>query len=113
MAKINKLILSFIGVIIAIILLCFSFIGESSFISLIVISVLIGVIAQYSDSIKSISLLKGELIIQDMKETESSVKELAKAVLEVIETSSHGIMAESFDSEAKNKAVEKLKKLTS
>jgi len=77
-----------------------------------VISVLVGIFIQYSDSIQSFNLLKGELILKDIKETESSVKNLAKAILEVTETSSHGIMLESFDSEAKDKAVEKLRKLT-
>jgi hypothetical protein len=78
----------------------------------VVISVVVGLFIQYSDSIQSVSLVKGELILKDMKETESSVKELAKAILEFTETSSHGLMLESFDSEANDKAVEKLRKLT-
>jgi uncharacterized membrane protein len=108
----SALILSFIIFATAIILKCFGFIGDAAFISLVVISVLVGFIIQYFDSIQSFSLLKGELILKDIKETESSVKELAKAILEVTETSSHGLMLESFDSEAKDKAVEKLRKLT-
>lgn len=110
--KIKALILSFIGVALSLILLCFGFIGEPSFISLIVISVVVGLFVCYSDVIKSFSLLKGELILRDIKETEASVKELAKAILEVTETSSHGIMRETFDGDAQNKAVEKLRKLT-
>ena len=109
------LILSFVGIVLALLLLCFDFIGEVSFIPLVVISVVVGVFIQYSDSIQSFNLLKGELILKDIKETESSVKELAKAMLEVTETSSYGIMLEesfSFDSEAMDKAVEKLRKLT-
>ena len=111
-SKRNALILSFIGIALALLLLCFDLIGEASFILLVVICVIVGIFIQYSDSIQSFNLLKGELILKDIKETESSVKELAKAILEVTETSSHGLMAETFDSEAKNKAVEKLRKLT-
>ena len=110
--KINALILSFIGITLSLLLICFDFIGEPSFVSLIVISVVVGIFVRYSDSIQSLSLLKGELILKDIKETEASVKELAKAILEVIETSSHAIMRESFDREAKDKAVKKLRKLT-
>ena len=110
--KTGALILSFIGISIALLLICFDFIGEASFISLVVISVVVGIFIQYSDSIQSFNLLKGELILKDMKETESSVKELAKAILEVTEASSHGLMLESYDGEAHEKAIEKLKKLT-
>lgn len=110
--RINALVLSFIGIAIALLLLCFDFIGEVSFISLVIISVLIGIFINYHDSIQSFNLLKGELILKDMKETESSVKELAKAILEVTEASNHSLMLESYDSEAHDKALEKLRKLT-
>ena len=108
----NALILSFIGIILSLILICSGFIGETSFVSLIVISVVVGLFVGYSDIVKSFSLLKGELILKDIKETEASVKELAKAILEVTETSSHGIMHESFDRDANQNAVNKLRKLT-
>lgn len=110
--KASALIFSFIGIALAICLLCFGFVGEGSFIALMVISVLVGFFIQYFESIQSINLLKGELILKDIKETESAVKDLAKAILEVTETSSHGIMLESFDGEAHDQAVEKLRKLT-
>ena len=110
---VKTIILPFLIVVMSITLLSFKLIGGASFVSLVVISVFLGLIVNYSDRIKSLSLPGAKLILQDMKETESSVKELAKAVLEVTETSSHGLMLESFDSEAKDKAVEKLRKLTS
>lgn len=112
LSRINALIFSFIGIVIAILLLFFDLIGEVSFISLVIISVLIGIFINYHDSIQSFNLLKGELILKDMKETESSVKELAKAILEVTEASNHSLMLESYDSEAHDKALEKLRKLT-
>lgn len=110
--KISALILSFAGIALAVLLLHSSFIGEVSFIALVVISVVVGIFIQYSDSIQSFNLIKGELILKDMKDTESSVKELAKAILEVTETSDHGLMLETFDREAHDKAIEKLRKLT-
>jgi len=110
--RINALILSFIGIAIALLLLCFGFIGEVSFISLVIISVVIGIFINYHDSIQSFNLLKGELVLKDIKDTESSIKELAKAILEVTETSNHGLMLESYNSEAHDKAIEKLRKLT-
>jgi len=46
-----------------------------------------------------------------MKETEASVKEVGRAILAVIEASSHSLMLETFDQKALDGAVEKLKKL--
>ena len=111
MPKVCAITLSSIGIALAILLLYLDFIGEVSFITMVVISVGVGIFIQYSDTIQSFNLQKGEFILRDMKETESSVKELAKAILEVTETSSHGLMLQSFDSEAKDKAVEKLRKI--
>ena len=110
--KISALILSIIGIALALFLLCYDFIGEVTFILLVSISILVGIFIQYSGSIQSFNLLKGEMILKDIKERESAVKDLAKAILEVTETSSHSIMLESFDSDAHDKAVEKLRKLT-
>ncbi len=46
-----------------------------------------------------------------MKETEASVKELGKAILAVVEASSHSIMLESFDEKVYTESVNRLKKL--
>ena len=110
--KINAIVFSFIGIGGSLALKSSGLITEPSFLSLMVLSVLIGLFISYSDKVHSINLLKGELILKDIKETENSVNELAKAILEVTETSSHSLMLESYDSEANNKAVEKLRKLT-
>jgi len=110
--KINATVFSFIGIGGSLALKSSGLITEPSFLSLMVLSVLIGLFISYSDKVHSVNLLKGELILKDIKETETSVKELAKAILEVTETSSHAIMTEGFDGEAKKNAVEKLRKLT-
>ncbi|MBW2942284.1 hypothetical protein [Zhongshania aquimaris] len=86
-------------------------ISEPSLIVLILAATLVGLFICYADKVKSINLKEGELILQEMKETEASVKELGRAVLELNEASSHSLMLESFDSDADEKAVEKLRKL--
>ena len=110
--KINAIVFSLMGIGGSLALKEYGFIAEPSFLSLLILSVLVGLFISYSDKVQSINLLKGELILKDMRDTEASVKELAKAILEVTETSSHALMLESFDREAKDKAVEKLRKLT-
>lgn len=54
-----------------------------------------------------------ELKFKEIQETEASVKEIATAILDVIETQSHGLMLSSYDDKAANAAIEKLKKLIS
>ena len=90
----------------------YSIISEPTFLSLIIVIFLIGLFISYSDKVKSINLAKGELILRDMQETEASVKELAKAILEVTEASNHGLMLQSYDGKAHELAIEKLRKLT-
>ena len=90
----------------------YSSLSEASFMIVLIFFMIFSIILPRLDMLRSFSLTKGELVLQEMKDTEASVKELAKAILEVTETSSHGIMRESFDGAAKNKAVEKLRKLT-
>lgn len=110
--RINALYFSLIGFALAILLLIFKFIGETSFIILIGMSIISGIFILYPNKIQSMNLYKGEIILRDIQDTEKSIKELAKAILEVTEASSHSIMLESFDSEAYNEAVEKLRDLT-
>lgn len=87
--------------------------SESSFMVLITISSMLSLLLPNLNNIKSFSIIKGELVLQEMKETEASVKELAKAILDVTETGSHGLMLQSYDGEAHDKAIESLRKLTS
>lgn len=86
-------------------------ISEPSFVLLLIGSVLIGLFIVYSNKIKVLDFYKGQLILREIKETETSVKELGKAILAVVEASSHSIMLESFDKDAYNDSVEKLKML--
>jgi len=110
---IAAIILTLVGILGSIKLKSLNLISEPFFVLLLICSVLIGLFIVYSDKIKVLDFYKGQLILRDIKETEASVKELAKAILEVTETSSHAIMTEGFDGEAKKNAVEKLRKLTS
>ena len=91
----------------------YSNLSEPSFIIVLTFFMIFSILLPRINRLQSFSLTKGELVLQDIKETEASVKELAKAILEVTETSSHAIMRESFDREAKDNAVDKLRKLTS
>lgn len=105
------LIVAAVGILGSVYLKYIGVISEPSLIVLILANALIGLFIYYSDKVKSINLKEGELILQEMKETESSVKELGRAVLELNEASSHSLMLESYDSEAHEQAVEKLRKL--
>lgn len=110
--KIGAIFISLICIGGSLALFIYGLIGEPYFLAFVVISALIGLFVFSFDRVQSVNLLKGELILKDMKETEASVKVLANAILEVVETSNHTIMLESFDSEAQEKAVEKLRTLT-
>ena len=90
----------------------YSNLSEASFMILVTLSAIFSILIPNLNQLKSFSIAKGELVLQEMRETETSVKELAKAILEVTETSSHGLMLESFDGEAQDRAVEQLRKLT-
>ena len=103
--------LALIGIFGSIKLKSSNIISELSFVFLLVVSVLVGLLIAYPDKVKVIDLFKGQLILKEIKETETSVKELGKAILAVVEASNHSIMIESFDKDTYNKSVEKLKML--
>lgn len=105
------LLISLFGISGSICLKGFSFISEASFVIFILTSVLVGLFIAYSDKVRSVNLKEGEIILQEMKEAESSVKELGRAVLDVTEASSHTLMLESFDSDAYDKAIARLREL--
>ncbi|MBY8967321.1 hypothetical protein KHP57_16635 [Algiphilus sp. NNCM1] len=106
-----SLITSFVGIAGSIYLKALGIISEPSLVLLILASTLVGLFLSYSDKVKSVNLKKGELILKEMKDTESSVKELGRAVLEVTEASSHSLMLESFDPDAYEQAVSHLRDL--
>ena len=106
---IAAIIISLLGIVGFSLLLIFGKIGEPSFLVLLVISVATGLYIWNNDRVESFNISKGQLILKDVKETEASVKVLASAVLEVVETSDHVIMLETFDGDAQKMALEKLR----
>lgn len=105
------LIFTLIGILGSLQLKVSSIISEPSLIVLVSLSVFIGLIIFLSNRITHFSVSKLEVTLQEMKETEASVKELGKAILAVVEASSHSFMLESFDQKAYDESVERLKKL--
>lgn len=104
------MLLGFIGL--SIWLRGYASLSEASFMVLVTLSAILSVLLPNLNQVKSFSISKGELVLQEMKETEASVQELAKAIVEVQEAGNHGIMLESYDSEAHNAAIENLRRLT-
>jgi len=87
-------------------------ITEWSLVSLIAASVVLGVFIAYSDKIKELSFLKGSIALREMKEAESSIKELAQAMVELAEASEGNLKLESWDSERYENAKDALKNLS-
>ena len=90
----------------------YSNLSEPSLMVLITLSAIFSILIPNLNQLKSFSLVKGELILQEIKDTESSIKELAKALVDVTEASNHNLVLPSFDQEEQTKALEKLKKLS-
>jgi hypothetical protein len=91
----------------------YSMINELSFVTLILVSLLMGIVISVLEKLKSVDLRKGQIMLQDMKNTETSVKEVASATLDVIETSMAGtIRFAEFDSKKFQESVERLKKIS-
>ena len=86
-------------------------ISEASFLLLVSLSVFVGIVIFLSDRITHFSVTKLEVTLEKMKETETSVKELGRAILSVEEAGSHRLMLESFDPKTYNESVEKLRGL--
>ncbi len=86
-------------------------ISELSFIGLVSLSIFVGFLVFVSDRLTHVSLSKLEMTLQEMRQTEASVKELGRAILAVVEASSHSLMLETFDEKAYNESVERLRKL--
>ena len=89
------------------------FVSEPTLVVFVAFSILSGLFIAFIERIESLSLRQLDVKLKEMREAESSVKKLAKATLEVIEASNHAIVVETFDREIQEKAIEKLRKLTS
>ncbi|WP_157890280.1 hypothetical protein [Marinobacterium aestuarii] len=88
--------------------------SEISFMGLITISSIYSILLPNLNKLKSFSLARGEVILQEVKDSEAAVKELALATLNLVEASNDGsIVAEDFDQGRYNQSVERIKSLTS
>jgi hypothetical protein len=106
------LLISFGGIFGSIQLKYAKIISEPSLVLLITTSALIGLFIFYADKIKSISFGKGEIILKEIKDTESSIKILGQAIIELANASQF-IAMESFDLKKYEKAVAELENLIS
>ncbi len=84
-------------------------IGDGAFGTSFCFSVFLGIALYSHDRLESLGITGVKLA--KIENTEKSVKALALAILEVLDKGSHGLMFDSFDSGAYEKAVEDLKKL--
>lgn len=88
--------------------------SEASFMALVTISVVLGFLLPNIDRLKSFSLTRGEVILQEIKDSEVAIKELALATLELVEASTKGArVTEEFDQDRFKRSIERMKSLTS
>ena len=89
------------------------FIGEVSFVALLCFTVLISLLVAFMWKVESFKASGAsiEVKLREIKEAEKSVKELSLAILDVMDAKDHGLMLESYDRQAYEQAVEKVKKL--
>lgn len=86
---------------------------EASLMVLITLSAIFAILLPNLNQLKSFSITKGELILQDIKDSEAAVKELAIATLELVEAISEGaLFLEKFDDTRYESAVKKIEFLT-
>lgn len=104
-------ILSVIGIAGSLKLKSTGLISEPTLVFFVGFAIVAGLFIAFLERIKSLNLYEMQLTLHEMKETEASVKEVATALLDVIEAKSHTLMLESYDADAANQAIERLKKL--
>lgn len=86
-------------------------IGEPTLVALVALAIFTGTLIAFIDRVQSVSLKELKMTLNEVKETEASVKEVARAILAVIESQSHGVMLESYDEQKAIKAIGKLEAL--
>ena len=80
---------------------------------LITLSTIFSILLPNLNQLKSFSITKGELILQEVKDSEAAVKELALATVELVEAGTDGLMATHlFSQERYDSAAAKIKSLT-
>jgi hypothetical protein len=113
-AHIGAAIIFFIiGICGSIMLIEMKFIGEVSFVALLCFTVLISLLVAFMWKVESFKASGAsiEVKLREIKEAEKSVKELSLAILDVMDAKDHGLMLETYDRQAYEQAVEKVKKL--
>ncbi|EOE4705287.1 hypothetical protein G6326_18555 [Vibrio cholerae] len=87
--------------------------SEASLMVLITLSAIFSVLLPNMNNLKSFSITKGELILQEVKDSEEAIRELASATLELVESSPVPLLVEEeFDASRYNKAIEEVRSLT-
>ncbi|WP_462147990.1 hypothetical protein [Pseudoalteromonas gelatinilytica] len=87
--------------------------SENVLMLLITLSAIFSVLLPTMNNLKSFSITKGELILQEVKVSEKAITELASATLELIESSPIPLLTEEdFDENRYNKAIDKVRSLT-
>lgn len=87
--------------------------SEVSFMGLVSLSAIFSILLPNLNQLKSLSITRGELILQEVKDSEAAIKELAIATVNLVESANEGsIVTEEFDQERYDEAVEKIKDLT-
>lgn len=88
--------------------------SEASIMVLVTLSAIFSVLLPNLNQLKSISITKGELILQEVKDSEASIKELAIATVDLVEAANeYSLVTNEFDQERYDQAVKKVKALTS
>lgn len=88
--------------------------SEASFMVLVTLSFVFSILLPNLNQLKSFSITKGELILQEVKDSEAAVRELAIATVDLVEASNEfAIVTEEFDQDRYDKAVDKIRNLTS
>lgn len=86
----------FIGVAGALYLLTSKYIGEASFIVLVVLSLFTALIIGFSDKIDHMKLTQFEVKFREIQKTEASVKEVASALLEYIDATTENMATDTL-----------------
>ncbi|HEY0922075.1 hypothetical protein [Rheinheimera pacifica] len=88
--------------------------SEASFMVLVTLSAIFSILLPNLNQLKSFSITKGELILQEVKDSEAAIKELAIATADLVEAANEGsIVSHGFNQARYDQAVEKIRALTS
>jgi len=90
------------------------FVGEFSFVTLIVLSSFISVLIWLNNRISLLKFLQFELKLREVQRSEKAIKELALAMIEYVETATEHVIADDdHDQKKVELCIEKIKRITS